>query len=74
MALAIEEPRKRKTNAAITTRKVVKVQRAAAFSDKSSIRISLSDARKISALIENPPKPNKRLKEAVMRFKGSVCA
>jgi uncharacterized protein (DUF1778 family) len=38
------------------------------------IRLSQEDARKVLALIDNPPKPNQRLKEAVKTFKGSVSA
>lgn len=36
------------------------------------IRLSQKDAQKILALIDSPPKPNKALKDAVKRFKGSV--
>ena len=41
---------------------------------ESVIRLSQRDARKILSLLDNPPKPNKRLKEAVKAFKGSVRA
>jgi uncharacterized protein (DUF1778 family) len=36
------------------------------------IRLSQKDARKVLALIDNPPKPNKRLKAAMAAFKGTV--
>jgi uncharacterized protein (DUF1778 family) len=39
---------------------------------ESVIRLSQKDARKVLSLIEKPPKPNQRLKEAVKAFKGSV--
>src|SRR5258708_4920626 len=38
------------------------------------IRLSQKDARKVLALLDNPPKPNKRLKDAVKTFKGTVRA
>jgi uncharacterized protein (DUF1778 family) len=38
------------------------------------IRLSQKDARKILSLIDHPPKPNQRLKDAVKAFKGSVRA
>jgi uncharacterized protein (DUF1778 family) len=38
------------------------------------IRLSQKDARKILSILDHPPKPNKRLKEAVKAFKGSVLA
>ncbi len=41
---------------------------------ESVIRLSQKDARKILSLLDNPPKPNKRLKEAVKAFKGTVRA
>jgi uncharacterized protein (DUF1778 family) len=41
---------------------------------ESVIRLSQMDARKILSLLDNPPKPNKRLREAVREFKGSVLA
>jgi uncharacterized protein (DUF1778 family) len=41
---------------------------------ESVIRLSQKDARKILSLLDNPPAPNKRLKEAVKAFKGSVRA
>ena len=41
---------------------------------ESVIRLSQKDARKILSLLDNPPKPNQRLKEAVKAFKGSVRA
>ena len=36
------------------------------------IRLSQKDAQKILGLLDSPPKPNKALKEAVKKFKGSV--
>lgn len=36
------------------------------------IRLSRADAQRVFALTENPPKPNKRLKEAVKAFNASV--
>jgi len=41
---------------------------------ESVIRLSQKDARKILSLLDHPPKPNKRLKEAVKAFKDSVRA
>jgi uncharacterized protein (DUF1778 family) len=41
---------------------------------ESVIRLSQKDARKVLALLDNPPKPNKRLKDAVKVFKGTVLA
>ena len=41
---------------------------------ESVIRLSQKDARKILALLGSPPKPNKRLKDAVKAFKGTVRA
>lgn len=41
---------------------------------ESVIRLSQKDARKILILLDNPPRPNKRLKEAVKAFKGSTRA
>ncbi|HEV7925271.1 MAG TPA: DUF1778 domain-containing protein [Verrucomicrobiae bacterium] len=38
------------------------------------IRLSQKDARKILSLLDNPPKPNHRLKAAVKAFQGSVGA
>jgi uncharacterized protein (DUF1778 family) len=38
------------------------------------IRLSQKDAHKVLALLDNPPKPNKRLKDAVKVFKGTVRA
>ena len=38
------------------------------------IRLSQKDARKVLALLDSPPKPNKRLKDAVKTFKGTVRA
>jgi uncharacterized protein (DUF1778 family) len=39
---------------------------------ESVIRLSQKDAHKVLALLDNPPKPNKRLKEAVKAFKGAA--
>ena len=39
---------------------------------ESVIRLSQKDAHKVLALLDNPPKPNKRLKAAVKEFKGAV--
>jgi uncharacterized protein (DUF1778 family) len=41
---------------------------------ESVIRLSQQDAHKVLALLDHPPKPNKRLKDAVKVFKGSVRA
>ena len=41
---------------------------------ESVIRLSQSDARKVLALLDHPPKPNRRLKRAVKEFKGTVRA
>jgi len=41
---------------------------------ESVIRLSQKDARTILALLDNPPKPNKRLKDAVKIYKGMVRA
>jgi uncharacterized protein (DUF1778 family) len=41
---------------------------------ESVIRLSQKDAHKVFALLDNPPKPNRRLKEAVKAFKGTVRA
>ena len=41
---------------------------------ESVIRLSQKDARKVLSLLDNPPKPNKRLKDAVKQFKGTVRA
>jgi len=38
------------------------------------IRLSQEDARLVLALMDNPPKPNKRLKDAVKAFRESVRA
>ena len=39
---------------------------------ESIIRLSQKDAQKILSLLDNPPKPNKQLKEAVKAYKGTV--
>ena len=41
---------------------------------ESVIRLSQRDARKILSLLDHPPRPNKRLKDAVKKFKGTVRA
>ena len=41
---------------------------------ESVIRLSQKDAHKVLALLDSPPKPNKRLKDAVKAFKGTVRA
>ena len=41
---------------------------------ESVIRLSQEDGRKVFSLLDNPPIPNKRLKDAVRAFKGSVRA
>jgi uncharacterized protein (DUF1778 family) len=38
------------------------------------IRLSQKDAQKVFSLLDHPPKPNKRLKDAVKAYKGAVCA
>jgi len=41
---------------------------------ESIIRLSQKDAQKILSLLDNPPKPNKKLRDAVSTFKGTVRA
>lgn len=41
---------------------------------ESIIRLSQNDARKILSLLDHPPKPNKKLKDAVKTYKGTVRA
>jgi uncharacterized protein (DUF1778 family) len=41
---------------------------------ESVIRLSQQDARKVLSLLDHPPHPNKRLKDAVKQFKGTVRA
>jgi uncharacterized protein (DUF1778 family) len=41
---------------------------------ESVLRLSQKDARTVLSLFDNPPKPNKRLKDAVRAFKGAVRA
>jgi uncharacterized protein (DUF1778 family) len=41
---------------------------------ESIIRLSQKDARKILSLLDQPPKPNKRLKDAVKAYQGTVRA
>jgi uncharacterized protein (DUF1778 family) len=38
------------------------------------IRLSQKDAQKVLSLLDHPPKPNKRLKDAVKAYKGAVRA
>ena len=38
------------------------------------IRLSQQDARTVLSLLDHPPKPNQRLKDAVKAFKGTVGA
>jgi uncharacterized protein (DUF1778 family) len=38
------------------------------------LRLSQKDARQVLSLLDNPPKPNKRLKAAVKKFKDTVRA
>lgn len=38
------------------------------------IRLSQQDARMVLALLDHPPTPNKRLKDAVKAFQGTVRA
>ena len=39
---------------------------------ESVIRLSQKDARKVLSLLDHPPKPNKRLKDAVKQFKSAM--
>ena len=41
---------------------------------ESVLRLSQKDAHKLLALLDNPPKPNKRLKDAVKIHQGTVRA
>jgi len=41
---------------------------------ESVIRLSQKDAHKLLALLDNPPKPNQRLKGAVKKYQGTVRA
>ena len=41
---------------------------------ESVIRLSQRDARKVLSLLDNPPKPNKQIKDAVKAFKLTVRA
>jgi len=41
---------------------------------ESVIRLSQQDARAVLSLWENPPRPNKRLTDAVKVFRGTVRA
>lgn len=42
------------------------------FEKDSVIRLSRGDARKLLCLLANPPKPNRRLREAVEAFRESI--
>ena len=53
-------------------RRIMEAQRV--IERESVIRLSQKDAHKVLALLDNPPKPNKRLKDAVKAFKGTVRA
>jgi uncharacterized protein (DUF1778 family) len=41
---------------------------------ESVIRLSQKDARKVLDLLDHPPKPNKRLKDAVKAYKATIRA
>ena len=41
---------------------------------ESVIRLSQKDAQKVLALLDQPPKPKQRLKDAVKHYKGTVRA
>ncbi len=41
---------------------------------ESVIRLSQKDAQKVLSLLDSPPKPNKRLKDAVKAYKATVRA
>lgn len=41
---------------------------------ESIIRLSQKDAQKVLSLLDHPPKPNKRLKDAVKSYRGAVRA
>ena len=41
---------------------------------ESVIRLSQQDSRKVLALLDHPPKPNPRLKQAVKKFQDTVRA
>jgi len=41
---------------------------------ESVIRLSQKDARKVLSLLDHPPKPNRRLRDAAREFKGAVRA
>jgi uncharacterized protein (DUF1778 family) len=41
---------------------------------ESVLRLSQKDAQRVLALLDHPPKPNKRLKDAVKAFKTTVRA
>jgi uncharacterized protein (DUF1778 family) len=48
-----------------------KVMEERVIERESVIRLSQKDARKVLSLLDNPPKPNKRLKDAVKQFKAT---
>lgn len=41
---------------------------------ESIIRLSQEDTRKVLALIDHPPRPNRRLKSAAKAFRGTMRA
>ena len=41
---------------------------------ESVIRLSQKDARKVLSLQDHPPKPNKKINDAVKQFKGATRA
>ena len=41
---------------------------------ESIIRLSQKDAQKVLSLLDQPPKPNKRLKDAVKAYQGAIRA
>lgn len=50
-------------------------QEAQRVLDRETIlRLSQEDARAVLSLVDNPPKPTKRLKDAVKMFKGKMRA
>ena len=41
---------------------------------ESVIRLSQLDARKVLSLLDNPPQPNRRLRDAARRFRNTIRA
>ena len=66
MGQAINKPRKRITARVSDNVRVIERE--------SVIRLSQNDARTVLSLFDNPPKPNKLLKDAVKAFKGTMRA